>query len=162
MKDDSLIPTEVNVSEYLSNRLVDQMNWYDKKSIETQKKYKELRRIEIISAAVIPFLSGFVSLKIYSIPIIQIMVGFIGVGLAVVAGLLALNNYQELWIKYRTTSELLKHQLFLFQTKTSPYTGNEQERFNNLVFNTESVLSNENFEWSRLVFPKEQDKNTLQ
>ena len=34
--------------EYLTERLEDQLNWYDKKSQFNQKRFKRLRTVEII------------------------------------------------------------------------------------------------------------------
>ena len=48
----------MNEEEYLEKRLEDQIEWYSKKSQHNQKWYKNLRLTEIISATLIPFLSG--------------------------------------------------------------------------------------------------------
>ena len=158
MDESELVPIEIDISHYINKRLVDQMNWFDQKSIEAQNKYKMLRRIEIFSAASIPFLAGFVSIEVLKIPIFQILVGLLGVVIAIIAGLLALNKYQELWTKYRTTAEILKQHLNLFQTKTSPYNGNEQQLFALLVSNIEGILAQENTEWSKYITSKISDK----
>ncbi|KAA3615383.1 MAG: DUF4231 domain-containing protein [Calditrichaeota bacterium] len=150
-------PIEIDVQYYLDNRLVNQMDWYDKKSMQAQAKHKSLRRIEIFAAASIPFLAGFVNVKFNSIPVFQIVVGLLGVIIAVVSGLIALNKYQEVWVKYRTTAESLKHHLHLFQTKTAPYAGKEDERFSRLVENVELLVSEENSDWKGYVMQKEKD-----
>ena len=47
--------------EYLKNRLDDQIDWYDRKSVQNQKWFKRLQVISIIAAASIPFLSGYIT-----------------------------------------------------------------------------------------------------
>ncbi len=141
-------PTEIDIQTYLDERLVDQMNWYDQKSVTAQASYKRLRRIEIFSAATIPLLAGFVQIKILGLPFIQLVVGILGVIVAAVSGLTALNKYQDLWVEYRTIAESLKHHLLLFQTKTQPYGGSDEQRFMRLVTNVEGLISRENSDWS--------------
>ena len=47
----------MNEEDYLKERLDDQLEWYSKKSQLNQKWFKRLRLVEIISAAIIPFIS---------------------------------------------------------------------------------------------------------
>jgi hypothetical protein len=103
----------MNEEEYLNDRLNDQINWYSKKSQTNQKWFKGLRLLEIIAATIIPFLAGIGSI----IPYYLIIIGVLGVIIAVSAGLSALYKYHENWIEYRTTSETLKHEKYLFQAK---------------------------------------------
>jgi hypothetical protein len=44
----------MNEEEYIGNRLEDQINWYDKKSIWHQKWFKRLQVYQIIAAVLIP------------------------------------------------------------------------------------------------------------
>jgi len=41
--------------EYFEQRLDDQINWYDKKSVFNQQRYKQLRTAEIVLSLLIPF-----------------------------------------------------------------------------------------------------------
>lgn len=135
----------MNEEEYLNDRLNDQIDWYDKKSQTNQKWFKRLRLLEIIAAAIIPFLAGIGS----SIPYYLIIIGGLGVIIAVSVGLSALYKYHENWIEYRTTSESLKHEKYLFQAKYSPYDNNNA--FCKLVQRVEGLISKENTQWSRYV-----------
>ena len=49
-------------------------------------------------------------------------------------------------IKYRTTSEQLKHEKYLYLTNSNPY--NKKERLGLLVERVESLISKENSLWS--------------
>jgi hypothetical protein len=128
--------------EYLEQRLNGQINWYSKKSQFNQKAYKRLRFAEILFAALIPFFAGIGDAIAYY----QIIIGFLGVCIAVFAGLSALYKYHENWIEYRTTAETLKHEKFLFITKCDPY--DDEAAFCKLVQRVESLISKENSQWS--------------
>lgn len=129
--------------QYLQDRVEDQINWYDTKSKTSQRWFKSLRIIEIASAAIIPFIAGYSE----SIPCGIIIIGFLGILIAICTGLAALNKYQENWLMYRTTCETLRHEKFLFMTETKPY--DDGEAFNQLVTRVENLISKENTLWAR-------------
>ena len=135
----------MNEDEYITDRLDDQIIWYDKKSQTNQRWFKCLRIFEIISAAIIPFLAGIGS----SIPYYSVIIGALGVIIAVSAGVSAIYKFHENWIEYRTTSETLKHEKYLFQTKCPPY--HQEDSFCRLVQRVEGLISKENSQWSRYV-----------
>ena len=45
-------------SDPVIDRLEDQINWYDRKSLSSQHAFKRIKVMEIIAAALIPFLSA--------------------------------------------------------------------------------------------------------
>ena len=134
--------------EYMQNRVDDQINWYDSKSQRHQRWYKQLRFVEILAAASIPFLSGYIQ---PGYPAIKFSVGLLGVLIAVLASVTSLNRFQENWIEYRTTCESLKHEKFLFQTGVEPYTVDGP--FSLFVQRIESLISKENTNWSHYIKP---------
>lgn len=128
--------------QYLEERLEDQINWYDRKSQSSQKWFKRLRLIEIIAAAVIPFLSGMGT----QIPYSAWIIGGLGIVIAVAAAAITLFKYQENWIEYRTTAEQLKHEKFIYITNSKPY--DTDLRFGLLVERVEALISKENSAWA--------------
>lgn len=135
----------MNEEEYLNDRLNDQIDWYGKKSQTNKKWFKGLRLLEIVFAAIIPFLAAIGS----NIPYYSMIIGGLGITIAVSAGTSALYKYHENWIEYRNTSETLKHEKYLFQAKCSPY--DNDESFCKLVQRVEGLISKENTQWSRYV-----------
>jgi hypothetical protein len=135
----------MNEEEYLNDRLNDQIDWYGKKSQTNQKWFKGLRLLEIVFATVIPFLAAIGS----NIPHYSMIIGGLGITIAVSAGVSTLYKYHENWIEYRNTSETLKHEKYLFQAKCSPY--DNDESFCKLVQRVEGLISKENTQWSRYV-----------
>lgn len=141
-------------SEYLKNRLDDQIDWYDRKSIQNQKTFKRLQVILIVAAASIPFISGYVDDLHY----LQYLLGGIGVLIAAITGLISLYKFQETWTAYRTTCESLRHEKYLYLTKTNPYNG--KNAFNLLVQRVEMLISKENSSWAEIMQKtEEQNEN---
>lgn len=125
---------------YISTRVKDQINWYSNKSGWNQKCHKFFKVTELMGAVSIPFLAAYVD---------PFCTGLIGAIVAVVAGILSVYKFQENWVKYRTTSETLKHQLYLFETSVEPY--NDENKFSKFVHNIEGIISKENSEWQSYV-----------
>jgi Protein of unknown function (DUF4231) len=110
----------VQSGDPISQRLEDQIAWYSGKSRAAQHTYKRLKVVEIISAAMIPFIAG-VKVVPY-LPVDTAMVaGALGVLVTVIEGVIHLNQYQQNWTSYRATSEALKHEKFTYLAKAGPY-----------------------------------------
>lgn len=131
--------------EYKKTRLEDQINWYDTKSQFNQRWFKTLRRSEIVAASLIPLLAGFGD----AVPYYRIVIGALGALIAIITGFVNLGKYQENWIEYRTTAETLKHEKYLYETRTKPY--NKENSFNQLVYRVEKLISQENSQWNEYV-----------
>ena len=105
----------MNREEYLKDRLEDQINWYDSKSSSNQKSFKWLQISIIVFSAVIPLLTGYITPETLYFKDIIALIGLIVV---VLTGFLSLGKHHENWLEYRTTCESLKHEKYLFLTKT--------------------------------------------
>ena len=143
----------ISPEDYIDQRLDDQIGWYDRKSGTNQRWFKRLRFAEIVAAATIPFLSGFVD---DSFPI-KIAIGALGVVVAVIASLLGLLQLQERWIEYRATAESLRREKFLFLTQTEPY--DKDDAFHLLVQRVEALLSKENIGWAQSMMKPPKGEN---
>jgi hypothetical protein len=137
----------MTAQEYLTDRLNDQIEWYDKKSQFNQKRFKSIRVLNIILSVSIPFLTALMNNdKSTSNNVLKILIGFIGALIAVSEAILNLYKYHENWIQYRSTAESLKHHKYLYETKTGIY-ANEANAFSVLVDNVENLISKENTSW---------------
>ena len=132
----------MNEEKYMLERVDEQITWYENKSSFNQRWFKRLQVISILAASTIPFLTGYSTGENESI---RIIIGVLGLLIACVSAILNLYKFQEHWIEYRTTCESLRHEKFLFITKTIPY--DNDEAFNNLVQRIESLISKENIDW---------------
>ncbi len=126
---------------YLKERVDDQIAWYGRKSKSNKYAFRTLRIVELIAATSIPLIAGF-SDSIASYPLV---IGLIGFAVAVLAGILTINQYQENWVQYRAACESLKREKLLFQTGTAPY--DDTDSFSKFVERIESMLASEHNSW---------------
>ena len=98
-------------SDPILDRLEDQIAWYDHKSMSSQRIFKRVKTVEIVAAALVPFLAALGS-KEY--PWSPWLTGGLGIMVTVFEGLLQLGQYQQNWITYRSTCESLKHEKYLY------------------------------------------------
>lgn len=146
----------MNSDEYLKNRLQEQIDWYDSKSLASQRIFKRLRGTEIVAAALIPFLSG-IAISTPDFRLVgTVVVGVLGMTVTIIAGFLSLGQYQENWTKYRTTCESLVKEGMLFETRVEPYNG--EDAFPLLVQRVETIVSKENTNWSQYILKPAQEK----
>ncbi|MBN1602377.1 MAG: DUF4231 domain-containing protein [Chitinispirillaceae bacterium] len=138
--------------QYINQRLEDQICWYEKKGNYNKTCANNLKTIEIICAAIIPFVAGFGNV----VPFGSIITGILGVIIGISAGIAALNKYHDNWMAYRTTSEMLKHEKYLFLTHTIPY--DTSDAFTLLVQSVEGLISKENTQWSSVNRSTEKEK----
>jgi len=140
---------DMDDKEYISERLDNQQQWYSKKSRSYHAWYKRLQIVQLVAGASIPLLASYISDESTWI---TMLIGVLGVFIAVITGLIALNKYEEKWIKYRTTAESLKHEKYRFLTHSIPY--NVDNPFPVLVERVESLISQENRDWSQYIAKK--------
>ena len=78
--------------------------------------------IEIIAATASPLI-GCIGLAWQQCSIIAtIIISALGSAIACIESIEKLCKYHENWINYRSVSELLKHEKYLYLTQTEPYT----------------------------------------
>lgn len=145
----------MDIKEYLGKRVDEQIDWYDQKSLTAQKWYKRLQITEIVLAALIPLLSGYIS----SFEYIAIIVGLFGAIIAVIESISKLNKYHENWIQYRSTCEMLKYQKYLFLTSSAPYNDQDETIENIFIRNIENIISSENNQWKNINATKKNANN---
>ncbi len=131
--------------EYIKERVDDQIGWYDKKGMHNQRWYKVLRALETFLSLTTPFLAAFASTFSWA----KIVIGAVGLGIAAIASTLNLYKFQENWIEYRSTTEALRHEKYLYLTKSGPY--NIECPFNVFVERIESLISKENTNWAQYI-----------
>ena len=125
------------------DRLEDQIKWYGGRSRYNRRMYKWLKGVEIAAAAVVPLASG---LKFPAA-----LVGSLGVLIAVLEGLMQLNQYLQNGISYRSTSEALKHEKYLYLAAAGPYATDDRAHAHaRLAERVESLVSQENAQWAAL------------
>jgi Protein of unknown function (DUF4231) len=122
-------------------RLEDQIGWYDRKSAHSQRRFKQIKIVEIVAAALIPFLTAFESSTI------RWVTGGLGALISVLEGTLHLHQYQVNWNAYRSTCESLKHEKYLYLAKAGHYANADDPR-TLLAERIESLVSQEHAKWA--------------
>jgi ABC-type bacteriocin/lantibiotic exporter with double-glycine peptidase domain len=138
---------EIKETEYLEQRLDDQINWYGKKSASNQAAYKRLRLIEIIAASSIPLLAGYSQISGHVGMTIGVIIGVMGLIVAVIAGIVSLYRFQENWNEFRASGESLKQEKYLYLARVEPYDG--EQPFVLLVQRVEALLKSETTGWAQ-------------
>jgi Protein of unknown function (DUF4231) len=136
----------IDLSDPILGRLQEQIDWYDLKSINNQRTYKRIKVIEILAAALIPFIGAL------PIPFKVIITGALGVLITVLEGLLHLYQYQQNWTSYRSTCEALKHEKYVYLAKAAPYAGTDSYAL--LAERVESLVSQEHAKWAATQSPE--------
>jgi Protein of unknown function (DUF4231) len=80
-------------------RLIDQIEWYDRKSGSNQFWYKWIKLAQIVLAASIPVLS------VVDVPWWRWVTAVLGALIVVLEGAQQLWQFNNLWITYRSTAE---------------------------------------------------------
>jgi hypothetical protein len=120
-------------------RLRDQLNWYDNKSIAAAKWYKRMKAAEIVIAALVPVLAGLAAPAAVTAGVAAIVV--------VLEGIQQLNQWQTNWVQYRSTAEQLKHEKYLYLAQAGPYASEDRRRV--LAERLEGLISQEHAKWTQ-------------
>ena len=131
--------------QYYNERYVSQLNWYEKKSVSNKKLYRYLYLSLIIFSALTPLLIAF-DFIFQEFDTFQWISIFTSVTIAVIASSLRIFKFQENWINYRTTAELLKKEQHFYRANTSGY-DKVQDKRALFVKRVESLISQAHTEW---------------
>lgn len=138
--------------KYLRERYEDQINWYDKKSIWCQKRYRHFQWSIIVLSAITPVLVAIVP---HATRWPAVLVSAL---VAIGTTSLKTFKYQENWINYRTTCETLRKEIHFFKAQVDEYKGavDPESLF---VERVESLISRENTMWLSSHRPKREEKD---
>ena len=160
--------------QYIKERIDDQINYFSSKASKAQKKYKKLKRWELLIAASIPVLIAFSALSILEHTILvsnlvledgvemlkpvftvstifQIIAAIGGIIIVILKGVFDLENYYKTWKDFRSVEMTLQQEKYKFYTKTEPY--DESDAYGLLVEEVEQILNKENQKWRSVKKP---------
>ena len=139
---------------YLTTRVLDQIDWFEKKSASNKKWFNNLKMAEIVFSLCIPFSVAYISDGTTSL---KIIVGVLGIVVAAIASIMTLLKYHENWVEYRTVAESLKMEKFLYLSEAGPYK-RAKEPFKLFVERFESLISTSTKKWMDYTSKKETEK----
>jgi Protein of unknown function (DUF4231) len=123
-------------------RLNDQLDWYDKKSGDNQRRYKQIKVAQLVLAGSIPVFA------LVEAAWGSWITAILGASVVILEGFQQLGQYNNLWVTYRATAEQLKHEKYLFLARSGPYHGLEgQEALRLLAERVEERVSTEHAKW---------------
>src|SRR4026209_830162 len=94
-------------NDYVEKRYKDQIAYYSNVSSKNQKSYKMFQWVLIVLSAATPVMAALDKKWID----LQIPVVIMSSAVAILTAGLKTFQYQELWVKYRTTNEFLKPEI---------------------------------------------------
>jgi hypothetical protein len=141
--------------DYFTERLEKQLRWYGDKSAENKKKFHIFQTVIIATSALVPIVNT-IGPAGDSLRIVSSVLG----GIIIVAtSLIQLHKYQENWILYRTTAELLKKEKYLYLNDAGDYSGlDPSARKKQLVERTEVIVSSEAAKYFAIHKPEQQQR----
>lgn len=130
-------------NDYVENRYKDQMSYYSKAAGKNQKKYKQFQWVLIIFSALTPILAAFDGKWVS----LQIPVVLISAIVAILTAGLKTFQYQEMWVNYRATNELLKPEIYYYNFGVGPYAEEGIDKETLFVSRVETILDKEHINW---------------
>ena len=110
----SSAPAEAPASSASWQRLEEQVKWYSSGARRNKRWYMRIKLVQIVSAAAIPVLAA-TSLPTW-------VAGGLGALIVVLESVQQLFQFHSNWTHYRSTSEALKHEKYLFLANAGSYT----------------------------------------
>jgi hypothetical protein len=125
-------------SDPTTERLEQQIEWYDRRSIRNQRSFKFLQFAEIAAGALVPLAAG--------LALRPLLTGGLGVLIVILEGVQQVNQHHHNWITYRSTCESLKHEKYFYLAKAGPC-AEVADAHALLAERIESLISQEHAKW---------------
>lgn len=138
---------DIDTKTYIQERVIRQLKWYEKKSNKNQLWYRILMVISIIMSSSIPVLTLMLDLSY----IIKIIISVLSSSITGISAIIALYNYRELWVQYRTNCEILKSVLYRFFTRRGEFKDLEDSKiYEMLIISCENYITKEFETWGSI------------
>jgi Protein of unknown function (DUF4231) len=118
-------------------RLEDQLEWFGRKAVANERRYRQIKVLQLLAAASVPVAAA--------VSAAHWVIAALGGLILVLEGLQQLGQYHDTWINYRGTCERLKREESLFLARAGPYTRRNRERL--LAENVERLISQGQVKW---------------
>jgi len=129
--------------EYVESRYKDQVAYYSRAASKNQKRYRTFQWILIVLSAATPVMAALDGKWVD----LQIPVVIVSSAVAILTAGLKTFQYQELWVKYRTTNELLKPEIHYYNFEVGPYAEEGVDKEMLFVSRVETILDKEHISW---------------
>lgn len=134
----------MDAQQYLAERVDERIEWYEQTSRVNLRWYRWLRGAEVMGAACIPLVAGYALISGAA----AVVVGILGIVVAVTAGILGLYQFPQKYLEARAVSQALRKEKYLYSTRTAPYdSDHDVRRLRRLVRRVENIVADEESGW---------------
>jgi hypothetical protein len=127
--------------DYESERLDPAIAYYETRSARSKRCFYLLQGTQLVAATLVTALAAWPA---ESVP--RPVLAMVSAGAALAAGFVALFGWQQQWIRYRATSETLKHEKYLHRAQAGPYVNAPGGAL--LAERCEALVSSEHVAWA--------------
>jgi hypothetical protein len=149
---------EMTQKEYISERLNDQLRYYDKVANRSKSRYLRSKFISVIAGALVPVLVNV------EFQYVDTITTILSVLVVLIVSLESVFHRREQWVNSRSTSEALRKEYFLFSTKEGPYkkhTEDSDKAFIMFVERIEFLIESENNSTLQILTRESKQENQL-
>ena len=143
----------MDTEKYLADRVEDQLGYYEKAASSAKRKHIWVQTAIIILGLLVPVVINLPNqwgvlenLQAY----VKGTVTVFSLSLAILTGISNFRKYGDLWLTYRMTEELIKHEKFLFLTSSGAYHDSDKAA-NDFVQTVESIISSEHNKFRSII-----------
>lgn len=133
---------------YITGRVIEQMIWFDKRSMRNQRAYKSLTILSILMSSVIPVITLFSD--VFGGFGYKLVIIILSWGITAAAAINAFGRFRQLWIQYRAQCEMLKCILYRFFARCGEFSGSVS-LYPELVSRCEEYMRKETDNWALMV-----------
>ncbi|RGH99903.1 DUF4231 domain-containing protein [Coprobacillus sp. AM26-5AC] len=142
---------KMSIEKYISNRVDDQIKYYDSKSVEYKKKHENISLATIIISALIALVPAFIDILPNFKEVISFISAFLAAVITVLQAIDKLKKYNDLFYQFRITCEKLKQEKELYLHQSGEYKRTDEMTNEQLfVERCESIMATENGTWAQL------------
>lgn len=131
-------------SNYISERLQGQMNYYKGKCKALKREYYVLSIISIVANALIPIFTIFIETSVFA----KYVIASLSAVSTVLCSILLLRKTKEKWTEYRITYEQLKYEKVMYTSGVGIYNNGDEKIF---IEKCESIMCKEHNSWFDLM-----------
>ncbi len=141
---------ECSARHYIMGRVIEQMEWFDKRSVRNQRAYKLLTTLSILVSSVIPVITLFSdAFGGFGYKLVIVILSW---SITAAAAINAFGRFRQLWIQYRAQCEMLKCILYRFFARCGEFSvGSGASLYAALVSRCEEYMRKETDNWALMV-----------
>lgn len=132
--------------QFIEQRVRQYQGWYDAKAVKAKARYLQMRGFAVVAGSTVPVLINWpYDAEIWGMSLLKILVTITSLLVVVTVSLESVLHYREQWKNYRSTEQLLGHEVIAFKAGVAAYTDrSEGEAFALFVERVEEAIRAEN------------------